>query len=130
MNLKVKIIIKIVFVKKQRILKKIKNKYYKMIECEYYKNYKGPNLILAQIWVKKDEKQDITEYIKDFYGSKNNWNGKLYKYNDIFPGKDYKYKFFIKFKDDKGREHWFNGMVGGSDQYFNPPLATPINQNL
>ena len=67
-----------------------------MIDCEHYKNYKGPNLKLAKIWKTKDEKLDITEYIREFYGHKNDWNGK----------------------------------VGRSDQYFNPPLATPINQNL
>ena len=101
-----------------------------MIDCGHYENYKGPELILAQIWKDKNEKLDITEYIKQFYGCENNWNGKLYTYNDLFPEKDYKYKFFIKFKDNTGRKHWFNGMVGRSDQYFNPPLATPINQNL
>ena len=101
-----------------------------MIDCEHYKNYKGPDLILAQIWKTKDEKLDITEYIREFYGHKNDWNGKLYTYDDIFPGRDYKYKFYVEFEDVTGRKHWFNGMVGKSDQYFNPPLATPINQNL
>ena len=98
-----------------------------MIDCEHYKNYKGPNLILAQIWRNEDEKLDITEYIQNFYTENNNWNGKLYTYNDIFPGKDYKYKFKVVFLDDNNRKHWFHGMVGRPDQYFNPPLATPMN---
>ena len=54
------------------------------MDCEYYQNYKGPNLILAQIWKKKEERKNITEYIQTFYGERNNWNGKLYKYSEIF----------------------------------------------
>lgn len=99
-----------------------------MIESEYYLNYRGPNLTLAQIWTHGEEKLDITEYVRDFYGHDNNWNGKLYTYNDIFPHRDYKYKFRIEFCDDSGRRHWFNGMVGKPEQYFNPPLASPYNQ--
>ena len=34
-----------------------------MIDCEHYKYYKGPNLKLAKVWKKKDEKLDITEEI-------------------------------------------------------------------
>ena len=100
-----------------------------MLDSEYYQNYTGPNLTLAQIWKHGCDKEDITEHIKNFYGDNNNWNGKLYTYNDIFPGKDYTYKFRVDFIDEKGRKHWFHGMVGGDDQYFNPPLASPMNQN-
>ena len=42
-----------------------------MIDCEYYKNYKGPELKLVQIWKNKEEKKDITEDIKIFYGENN-----------------------------------------------------------
>lgn len=99
------------------------------MDCEYYKNYKGPNLKLVQIWKKnKKEKENITEYIQKFYGEKNNWNGKLYKYSEIFPNKDLSYLFYVEFSDDTGRKHWFHGMVGESEQIFNPPLACPINQ--
>ena len=38
-----------------------------MIDCEYYNNYKGPNLTLAQIWRHEEEKLDITEYIKEYF---------------------------------------------------------------
>ena len=44
-----------------------------MIDCEYYLNYKGPNLTLAQIWKHGEQKLDITEYIKEYYGHENNW---------------------------------------------------------
>lgn len=99
-----------------------------MIDCEHYQNYKGPNLTLAQIWKDENEKLNITEYIKEFYGYENNWNGKLYTFDEIFPGRDHKYKFYIEFLDETGRKHWFHGIVGLSDQFFNPPLATPMNQ--
>lgn len=98
-----------------------------MIDCEHYQNYKGPNLTLAQIWRKGCERQNITENIKEFYGE-NNWNGKLYTYSDIFPDKDSSYHFYVEFLDENNRKHWFHGMVGTPEQYFNPPLATPMNQ--
>ena len=99
-----------------------------MIDCEYYQEYRGPNLTRAQIWKDKDYKIDITEYIKDYYGHDNNWQGKLYTYNDIFPNKNHEYKFKVEFIDDSSRKHWFHGMVGEPEQYFNPPLASPMNQ--
>lgn len=100
------------------------------MENEYYKNYKGPNLTLAQIWKESNYKINITEYIQLFYGNNNNWKGKLYKFKDIFPGKDHKYKFYVEFKSKDGKKHWFNGNVGEPEQYFNPPLASPIDENL
>ena len=101
-----------------------------MINCDYYKNYKGHKLTLAQIWKTGEEKLDITEYIKEYYGRENNWNGKLYTYDEIFPNRDYHYKFKVEFLDETGRKHWFHGMVGKPEQFFNPPLASPMNQLL
>ena len=54
-----------------------------MIDCEYYQNYRGPNLTRALIWRHGEEKLEITEYIKEFYGHNNNWSGKLYTYDNI-----------------------------------------------
>ncbi len=96
-----------------------------MIESEYYKKYKGPNLIRCVF-----DNEDITEKIKTFYGTNNNWNGKLYTYKEIF-GDDSKNKHFkCEFKSDDGREHWFHGFIHDTNQYMNPPLATPINNNI
>lgn len=100
-----------------------------MIHCEHYENYKGPDLVLAKLWLKGEERIDITDMIKKFYGD-NNWNGNLYKYSEVFPDKDHHYHFYVEFKSEDGRKHWFNGMVGEPDQYFNPPLSQPFNQNL
>lgn len=97
------------------------------MDSEYYKKYIGPNLSLAQTWENNDYKIDITEYVKLYYGENNNWNGKLYKFKDIFPGKGFNNKYYIEFISDDGKKHWFNGNVGEPEQYFNPPLATPYN---
>ena len=97
-----------------------------MIDCNYYQNYKGPNLTLARIWTKGEEREDITEYIQTFYGS-NDWNGKLYQYSEIFPNKDSSYHFYLEFLDVQGRKHWFYGQIGSPEQTFNPPLAAPMN---
>tara|TARA_Y100000389_G_scaffold68167_1_gene64599 strand:+ start:3378 stop:3683 length:306 start_codon:yes stop_codon:yes gene_type:complete len=101
-----------------------------MIDSDYYKKYKGPNLTLAQIWKHGEEKLEITEYLKEFYGHDNNWNGKLYTYNDIFPHRDYKYKFRIEFCGDSGRRHWFHGMVGKPEHFFNPQQAMALGTFL
>jgi flavodoxin len=91
-----------------------------MIDCEYYQNYKGPNLTLAQIWGDGEEREDITDHIQEFYGS-NDWNGKLYSYSEIFPDKNNTYSFYVEFHGEDGRKHWFYGQVGYPNQYFNPP---------
>jgi hypothetical protein len=100
------------------------------MDCEYYQNYKGPELTLAQLWKKNCEKENITEHIQSFYGKENNWNGKLYKYSEIFPEKDSSYHFYVEFLDHTGRKHWFHGMVGEPDQIFNPPQAQPLSRPL
>ena len=51
-----------------------------MIDSEYYQNYQGPNL--TQVILNGEE--DITEKIKVFYGTNNNWQGKLWTYKDVF----------------------------------------------
>ena len=96
------------------------------MDCEYYQNYNGPDLTLAQIWKKNCEKENITGYIQSFYGKENNWNGKLYKYSEIFPEKYSSYHFYVEFLDANGRKHWFHGMVGEPDQIFNPPRGQPM----
>ena len=41
-----------------------------MIESEYYNKYRRPNLVKCIL-----NEDDITNQIKPFYGSNNNWNG-------------------------------------------------------
>ena len=91
-----------------------------MLENKYYKDYRGPKLTLAQIWKGGEERKDITDSIKVFYGPNNNWNGNLYHYEDIFPNKRGD-KFYIEFHSENKRKHWFYGLVGEKKQIFNPP---------
>ena len=100
-----------------------------MIEEDYYKRYRGPDLVLAQIWTDETKKEIITDYIREFYGENNNWNGMLYTYDEILPGRG-DYKFYLEFRGSDERKHWFSGMVGSKGQHFNPPLVTPVNHNL
>ena len=98
-----------------------------MIISEYYQNYKGPELIFAEIWEDSNKKQDITEYIHSLYWEERNLKGMLLTYKDVFPDKK-GYHFYIEFQS-KERKHWFHGMVGEDQFIFNIPLATPMNQN-
>ena len=100
-----------------------------MIESEYYKNYNGPELVLAQIWTHDSQKEKITDHIREFYGEECNWNGMLYTYNEIFPERT-GHKFYLEFRGSDGRKHWFSGLVGSDNQIFNHSLVTPVNQNL
>jgi len=95
-----------------------------MIICEHYQTYRGPNLTKATL-----NDKNITDIVLEKYGELNNWNGKLYKLSDVFGtdnniGKQY----YCEFRDETGRIHWFHGFITDSNQYFNPPLATPMNQ--
>ena len=100
-----------------------------MIHSDHYKNYRGPKLVRATltsdcpIGGKADE--DITESIKEIYGPECNWQGCLWTYKEAFGEKSYGKNFKCEFKSD----HWFYGFINDIDQYFNPPLHTPINQS-
>ena len=100
-----------------------------MIDSEYYRDYNGPDLVVAELWRHENDKETITDYISVFYGESNNWNGKLYTYDEIFPQRE-NHKFYLEFRGSDGRKHWFSGMVGSKEQIFNPPLVTPINQKV
>ena len=45
-----------------------------MIESEYYKKYRGPELVLAQIWTHESEKEKITD--KLIWNSLQNFSNK------------------------------------------------------
>ena len=96
-----------------------------MIQSDYYEDYRGPSLVKVTL-----NKKDITESIKEIYGEKNNWSGCLWTYKELF-GSDSQGKHFkCDFKGVDGREHWFYGYIHDIHQYMNPPLATPMNQNI
>ena len=95
-----------------------------MIESEYYQNYQGPNLTKAIL----NDEEDITEKIQEFYGTNNNWCNKLWTYQDVFGDDCNGDKFYCEFHSEDQRKHWFHGFVGEQNQFFNPPLHTPMNQ--
>ena len=95
-----------------------------MLTCEYYQNYKGPLLVSASL-----DNVDITEKLKGIYGVNRNWQGYLWKYKDAFGPSCIDKSFRVDFIGEDGRKHWFNGMGGDPEQTFNPPLASPFNQN-
>ena len=37
--------------------------------------------------------------------------------------------FKCEFKSEDGKDHWFYGFINDINQYFNPPLHTPMNQS-
>jgi hypothetical protein len=96
-----------------------------MIHSETYLNYRGPPLIKAVIGDK-----NITEQLKVLYGENYNWNGCLWTYKEAFGKNSINKNFRLDFKGGDGRDHWFHGFITDLNQYFNPPMATPINQNL
>tara|TARA_Y100000389_G_scaffold55379_1_gene51255 strand:+ start:254 stop:565 length:312 start_codon:yes stop_codon:yes gene_type:complete len=96
-----------------------------MIVCEYYQNYKGPELVSATL-----DNIDITKEMKEIYGENLNWKGCLWKYKEAFGENCINKKFRFDFVSEDKREHWFYGFIKDKEQYFNPPLATPLNQMI
>ena len=94
-----------------------------MIESEHYKNYHGPKLVKCILG-----SENITDKMIELYGENNNWHGCLWTYKEAFGKNSYGKNFRFDFKSEDGREHWFNGFIHDINQYFNPPLFTPMNQ--
>lgn len=96
-----------------------------MILSEHYQNYRGPSLTKAIL----DEKE-ITNQIQEKYGPNKNWQGYLWTYKELFGSDSYGKNFRCDFISEDGRKHWFYGFINDINQYFNPPLATPISSIL
>ena len=94
-----------------------------MIVSDYYQKYKGPTLMKATL-----DEQNITQLIQTKYGPEKNWSGCLWTYKELFGEKSHGKKFYCEFISDDGRKHWFYGSINDINQYFNPPLATPMDQ--
>ena len=94
-----------------------------MIVSDYYQNYKGPTLTKAIL-----NEKDITPLIQTKYGQEKNWSGCLWTFKELFGEESYGKQFKCDFISDDGRKHWFYGFIHNTNQYFNPPLATPMNQ--
>ena len=95
------------------------------MECEHYQNYYGPKLTKATL---NDE--DITNKIKEVYSDNHNWKGKLWKYKEVFGNNCNNKNYYCEFHSEDGRKHWFYGFIKDINQFFNPPLHTPISQKF
>ena len=67
---------------------------------------------------------DITEKVKEYYGINNNWQGKLWKYYDIFGIDSLNGRFYIEYTTQDQRKHWTFGFIDDINQNFNPPKIT------
>ena len=94
-----------------------------MIISDYYQKYNGPTLTKATF-----DGENITQLIQNKYGSEKNWSGCLWTYKELFGEKSHGKHFRCDFVSEDGRQHWFYGFIHDINQYFNPPLATPMNQ--
>ena len=95
-----------------------------MIVSDYYQKYKGPTLTKATL-----DNENITQFIQTKYGPDNNWSGYLWTYKELFGEESYGKHFRCDFVSEDGRKHWFHGFINNINQYFNPPLATPMDQS-
>lgn len=95
-----------------------------MLVSDCYQNYIGPPLIYAVL-----DEVDVTTSIQEHYGEKKNWNGCLWTFKEMFGDKCYGKHFRLDFKSEDGREHYQHGFINNINEYMNPPMATPVNQD-
>ena len=76
----------------------------------YYQDYEGPSLKSCTL----DDK-DITSSIGECYGS-NDWNGRLYRYRELFGEDCLNKKFKISYESDN-RSFCQYGFVHNPDNY-------------
>jgi len=94
-----------------------------MLPCEHYKTYTGPKLIRVVL-----DTEDITENMSYVYGPDRNWQGCLWTFREAFGENSLNKHYRFEFKGEDDRDHWFHGFITDLDQYFTPPLATPMSQ--
>ena len=95
-----------------------------MIYSDYYQDYRGPELTKVIL----NDKENITDLVKPFYGKDHNWGGKLWTYKEVFGDDCEGNKFYCEFFSDDQRKHWFYGYISHKEAYFNVSLHTPMSQ--
>ena len=95
-----------------------------MLVSDHYKNYRGPPLTSAILG-----EENITGKMNELYGENNNWHGCIWTYKEAFGENCANKNYRFDFKDKNGQLHWFHGFITDINQYFNPPLHTPVNQS-
>ena len=71
----------------------------KQIHCEKMENYTGPNISYAKIGDK-----DVTEQIKQLYGTKNDWRCRWWTFEDVFTKNIIGETFYIKYENGDWEE--------------------------
>ena len=94
----------------------------RQIKAEFVGAHGGKNLVS-----KLSASLDRTEKLTEIYGENNNWQGYLWTYKEIFGDDCYGKNFRIDFKSEDNREHWYHGFINDIQQYYNPPIAFPID---
>ena len=93
---------------------------------DYYTTYNGPNLV--SIMVNNIENKSLYNKIKDLYGIKNNWNGKLYKSKSIFDDSYLNKEITFNYENTKsGIPNWTKYIYCNGNDNLNSPLFTPIS---
>ena len=75
---------------------------------------------------------DITEKIKGYYGINRDWQGKLWKYSDIFGIDSLNQRFYIEYTTRDQRKHWTFGFVNDINKEWKEAkiLLVPTVTNL
>ena len=97
-----------------------------MNNCDYYKNYRGPNLI--SVLVNNIENNDLYNKISKLYGNDNNQCGKLYKSGDILNESFLNDEIMLNYSPTKsGIPNWTKYIYKNKDEIINSPLFTPLS---
>lgn len=97
-------------------------------ECEYYKNYMGPEL--TSVEVEGIENSYLHNKIRELYGPNLNWNEKIYQAGLIITEEYLNKNIKLNFVSTSGRTHWTEVSFKNYAEILNPPLFMPYNQNL
>ena len=95
------------------------------MDCEYYKDYKGPKLI--SVMVNNIENHELYKKLTELYGDGYNWGGKLYKSKEILDELFMNNEIILNYSPTKsGIPNWTKYVFTDGDEYINPPLFAPI----
>jgi len=89
--------------------------------CHYYKSYKGPKLINANL-----DNKDVTESINGLYGKECNWTNKLHEASSIFGSNDITKTLFMQFETiNPDYPEYTYILIESLNTVINPPIAMP-----
>lgn len=98
-----------------------------MKDCEYYKTYRGPELVKATIG-----DINVFEIINKLYGERRDWNGYIYDTNylkslieDDIDNKT----LYMEFRRSNGRTDWTKALIEENNIIWNGPMFTPLSDN-